>query len=48
MAAPFVLWKEVKTNSFNPNEANTKQPTLENDPHETNSTSELLSIAAQS
>jgi FlaG/FlaF family flagellin (archaellin) len=30
MAGPFLLWKEVKTNSFNPNEASTKQPTIEN------------------
>jgi hypothetical protein len=30
MPRSFFLWKEVKTNSFNPNEASTKQPTIEN------------------
>jgi hypothetical protein len=28
MPRSFLLWKEVKTNSFNPNEASTRQPTL--------------------
>jgi FlaG/FlaF family flagellin (archaellin) len=29
MPRSFFLWKEVKTNSFNSNEASTKQPTIE-------------------